>query len=314
MQKFIKHSFIFILPFVMAIILFEILLRDIPNDYSYKNDYLDSKSNEIEVLFLGSSHVYYGINPEYSKFKSFNASHISQSLNFDLAILEKYHNNWSNLKYIVIPVDYFSMFTTLMNGKEKWRVKNYSIYYNIHEESFYKCNFEIFNNSLKTNWNRLKSSYCNNLTDVTCNKLGWGTNYNSENNKDLIQTGITAAKRHTVKSNNHLCFEDNVKTLNSLIGFAKNNKVTIIFYTSPAYKTYVNNLEQKQLKKTINFVSQKTSKNSNLVYYNLLNDKSFIAEDFYDADHLNEKGAKKLTVIMDSLIVVNGKNLRLQQR
>jgi hypothetical protein len=313
MEKFIKKSSLFfIIPIVILGVLLEVFLRNIPNDYSYKNDYLDLKSNEIEVLFLGSSHVYFGINPEYSKFKSFNASHISQSLNFDLAILEKYKNKWSSLKCIVIPVDYFSMYKTLTNGIEKWRVKNYSIYYNIHKESYYKCNFEIFNNSLKMNWERLKSSYCNNSTDITCNKWGWGTIYNSKNSKDLIKTGMAAAKRHTVKSNADLCFEDNVKTLNSLVEFAKKNKIKIIFYTSPAYKTYVDNLEQKQLKRTIDLVSQKTSKNLNTVYYNLLNDKSFIAEDFYDADHLNEKGAKKLTFIMDSLIIANNKILNFQ--
>lgn len=309
MKKFVKHILLFILPFIIAGISFEILLRNIPNDYSYKKKYLDSKSNEIEVLFLGSSHVYRGINPEYSKFKSFNASHISQSLNFDLAILEKYRNNWSNLKYIVIPIDYFSMYTTLKNGIEKWRVKNYSIYYGIHKESDYKSNFEIFNNSFANNKKRLESFYYNNSTDVTCNKWGWGVKNSLKNNKQiLIKTGEKAAKRHTVDINNNLCFEDNIKTLNSVIEFAKNNKVKIIFFTSPAYKTYVAHLKQKQLNNTIHLITQLSSKNSNTVYYNLLNEKSFIAEDFYDADHLNEKGAKKLTVIMDSLILVNEKN------
>ena len=67
---------------------FELLLRNIPNDYSFKKNYLNTKSNSIEVLFLGSSHIYYGINPEYISRNSFNGSHISQSLNFDLEILE----------------------------------------------------------------------------------------------------------------------------------------------------------------------------------------------------------------------------------
>ena len=38
------------------------------------------------------------------------------------------------------------------------------------------------------------------------------------------------------------------------------------------------------------------------IYYNFLTDKSFIAEDYYDADHLNEIGAKKLTLKIDSII------------
>jgi hypothetical protein len=38
------------------------------------------------------------------------------------------------------------------------------------------------------------------------------------------------------------------------------------------------------------------------MYYNFLNDPSFQAEDFYDADHLDEKGAKKFTLLLDSVI------------
>jgi hypothetical protein len=37
-------------------------------------------------------------------------------------------------------------------------------------------------------------------------------------------------------------------------------------------------------------------------YLNLLTDKAFDEKDFYDADHLNEIGAKKFTLKIDSLI------------
>jgi len=302
MKKFLYVSILFSIPIFSSLIISELLLRQIPNDYSYKKNYLDSHSNEIELLYLGSSHVYYGLNPKYSEFNSFNASHISQSINFDLAILEKYKNNWSNLHYIVIPIDYFSMYSTLEDGIEKWRVKNYSIYYEINTSSRFSSNFEMLNGQFKTNLGRLKSHLLNNSTDITCNKLGWGKNYNSYDNRDLIQSGKAASKRHTIENNDNSCFDNNIKTLNSIIKFAKNNKVKLIFFTSPAYETYSENLEQKQLNNTINAISQKANKNLNVFYYNLLNDETFTAEDFYDADHLNEKGAKKLTIKIDSLI------------
>jgi len=305
MKKFLYVSILFALPIFLSLIITELLLRQIPNDYSYKKNYLDAHSNEIELLYLGSSHVYYGLNPEYSKFNSFNASHISQSINFDFAILEKYKNKWSNLRCVIIPIDYFSMYSTLEGGIEKWRVKNYSIYYEINNSSRFSTNFEVLNGPFKTNFGRLKSHFYKNSTDITCNKLGWGKNYNSKDPQDLIQTGKAASKRHTIENNDNLCFDNNIKTINSIIKFAKNNKVKLIFFTSPAYKTYSENLEQKQLNNTINAISQKANKNLNIFYYNLLNDETFTAEDFYDADHLNEKGAMKLTLKIDSLIIKN---------
>ena len=43
----------------------------------------------------------------------------------------------------------------------------------------------------------------------------------------------------------------------------------------------------------------------NVTYQNFLLDSSFSAIDFYDADHLDEIGAKKLTSKIDSLINLN---------
>ena len=88
---------LFILPLIIIVLSFEILLDKIPNDYRYKKEYLDQNSDRIKVLFLGSSHVYFGINPTYISLNSFNASYYSQSLDYDFEILKKYSNNWSQL-------------------------------------------------------------------------------------------------------------------------------------------------------------------------------------------------------------------------
>jgi hypothetical protein len=76
----------------------------------------------------------------------------------------------------------------------------------------------------------------------------------------------------------------------------------VIIFTTPAYKTYVQNLEINQLNNTINTVTKFADTYPNTRYYNLLNDKSFNQEDFFDADHLNETGAKKLSLIIDRII------------
>ena len=282
---------------------FESLLRDIPNDYSIKRKFLDTNSNNLEVLFLGNSHIYFGINPEYISRKSFNGAHISQSLNFDLAILEKYEDRLKNLKYIIIPIDYFSLYSTIEGGVENWRVKNYSIYYDISTWGNYWSGFEMFNGKLPSNIKRVKSYLFNRKSDITCNKFGFGTTYNSKDSKDLIETGKTASKRHTIElENNQTTFSKNIQTINSIIEFANSHNLKIIFITCPAYSSYRENLNPIQLDNSVNIIKKLSAKNTNTVYYNFLTDKTFIAEDYYDADHLNEIGAKKLTLKMDGII------------
>ena len=68
------------------------------------------RSENIKALFLGSSHTYYGINPEYFSRNSFNMSQMSQSLDLDYKILEKFEGRLSNIEYIILPISYFSLF------------------------------------------------------------------------------------------------------------------------------------------------------------------------------------------------------------
>jgi hypothetical protein len=300
MKKFLKSLIIFICPICLVIIVSEALLRKIPNDYSYKSSYLDTNSNDIEVLFLGSSHFFFGVNPDYLSYRSFNAANVSQSLDLDLEILSKYKNEWRNLQYIVVPVDYYSLFSTLTSSVESWREKNYSLYFGIktHNDVF-EAN-EFFENKPKVNLGRLYKYYLKGLSGITCSKLGWGENYQSRVQKNLLLTGKKAALRHRAKSLQSLDYT--VSILQEMIAFAKAKKLKLIFITSPAFKSYRQNLDTTQLAMVAKTMRRFVISDPNIFYYNWLSDESYTKSDFYDADHLNEIGARKLSIKIDSVL------------
>lgn len=303
MKKFIKYVLLFSIPIFVFEVSLEFLLRKIPNDYIYKKEFLDKNSDSIRVLFLGSSHSFYGINPVYFSANSFNASHIAQSLDYDFEILKKYNNHWSKLKCIAIPISYFSLFGKLETGVESWRVKNYTIYYGMNTSDKLINYSEALSNKLNVNLRRIDSYYIKGNSSISCSNLGWGLSYNSKNKRDLSITGKTAAKRHSKKDDKH--FTENVNILKSIIEFAKNKGVKVFFYIPPAYHTYTENLDSIQLNRTINTLINISSKYNNVTYHNFLLDSSFLEIDFFDADHLNEIGAKKLTSKLDNLINQN---------
>jgi hypothetical protein len=300
MKKFIWYTIFFIFPIALLSTLIEVLCRRIPNDYQYKISYLDSNANIINVLILGSSHAYYGINPVYLKYKAFNAAYISQSLDYDWEIIKKYDNHWHNLKCIVLPIDYFSFYCNLNESAESWRKKNYIIYEGIKLQNDLSSNTEILSSKFIVNIARIHSNYINHDSVILCSKLGWGTEYNSKKNKNLVISGKIAALRHTIK--NSKCLEKNIFILTNIIKYAFTNKIKVLLITSPAYKTYVEALNSNQLNTTLNILNNLSRGYGNVQYYNLLNDKSFAGTDFYDADHLNEIGAKKLTNKIDSIL------------
>ena len=231
MNNFLRNFFLFMLPIVIVGFFADILLRKIPNDYSYKKTYLDFNSSKIEVLFLGSSHVFAGVEPAYIKTQSFNAAMVSQSLKFDFEILKKYSGKYTQLKYIVLPVDYFSLYTTLETSMEEWRVKNYNIYFDINTNKKIEYNTEILSNKIKPNLGRIYKYYFKNISDVTCSPLGRGKYYISTNKKDLFITGKEAAERHSAKNNQY--FNENVEILTSIVEFAQARHSQVLLFTSP---------------------------------------------------------------------------------
>lgn len=301
MKRILLKTFYFSLPIILVGLCMEVLLRNVPNDYLYKREYLDMHSNEIETLIMGSSHAFYGFDPIYFSSETFNASHISQSLNYDFEIYRKYQNDFNNLKTIILPISYFTLWGKLENSEESWRVKNYSLYYKIKTSGSVIDNTELFSNKFGINIKRLYLYYIKKQESISCSEFGWGTAYESENSKDLIETGEIAAKRHTImdigSEKNASIFNENIEILNSIIALSKKRNVKIIFITLPAYKTYTEGLNEGQKAKTIEAIMDIEQKN-NCVYLNLLEDQSFVSTDFYDADHLNEFGAKKISILL----------------
>lgn len=300
MTPFLKKISLFALPILLLIFSFEGFLRHIPNDYTLKKTFLDQHSTTIQTLFLGSSHAYFGINPMYCSTNSFNASYVSQTLDCDVNILEKYDGKWNKLQYIVIPISYFSLFSKLETDVEAWRVKNYMIYYGFHSSHKIKDYSEFLSSNFKINISKLYDYYYVHQNTISCSALGFGLDYTAKTQKDLQKSGIDAAKRHT--ANDFTYFEENRNYLIELIQFAKKRHIKVFLFTPPAYFTYTNNLNQTQLNQTIATAEALKKMNDHVSYINFLNDSTFIKSDFYDADHLNDIGAKKLTEAINTHI------------
>lgn len=296
MKKFILKIIYLSLPILVIAIVMEMLLRNIPNDYLLKSQYLDKHSSEIETLILGSSHAFYGLNPEYFSSKTFNAANIAQTLNYDYEIIKKYQDNFKNLKTIVLPISYFTLYKKLETAPESWRVKNYMIYYKMHCSKSITYYSEVLCNRIYINIIRLISYYVFGDPTISCSDLGWGNTYNSKNAKDLVKTGKDAARRYTVKDlnsdMNQQIFKENVFILESILRWSKKNNIKILLFTPPGYKTYRENLNPVQMETTINTTREICSKFNNCIYINLQSDTNFVASDYYDGDHLSEIGAK----------------------
>ena len=290
-------------PVLVLLLGLEVVLRQIPNDYKYKASYFDSYASELQSLILGSSHSFFGVDPIYFRDKAFNASHVSQGLEYDYEILNKYKSELVNLRTIYIPISYFTFWKKLKNGNNSWRRRRYFSAYGFENDMTLKDFIEITGN-FKKNFFMAKDYIFRKKNNITCSSSGWCTLYNSENAKNLEETGIEAAQRHSRAIHTeelNAIYYSNVGLLKSMIEWCRSNNVRVVLFTPPAAKSYRDNLDVEQIQQSVNTAIQLAGSYENCLYENMLADGDFIAEDFYDADHLSEIGAKKLSIKLDYL-------------
>lgn len=297
MKRFLITVSIFLLPVFIAAGAVELALRNIPNDYKQKRDYITKHGNEIEVLCLGNSHMFYGINPEYFSLNTFNGSHISQSIDCDLALYQKYGDRYTKLRYLIMVLDYVSVNQQLKEGAEAWRVKNYNIYYDLNLSYKPADHFELLSSKMNIIRKRL-DYYKTHQSNISCAPNGWGYPVDTLD-IDFEKNGAAAAKRHKLTNPNTA--NDNIDCLSSLISDAQQKGIKVILLATPAHKAYVKHLDKAQLKK-IEETGDALSKQTGVIYMNLLNDSDFVSTDFMDPDHMNVRGAKKLSLKLDSII------------
>lgn len=303
MKRFIIRTVLLIIvPLLLGIVLCEYYLRKIPNDYSYKNEWLSNNAGSIRVLNLGSSHAFFGIEPSLFSCKSFNAAHVSQSIKYDHFIFSKFVNEMDSLEVLVLPVSYGSFFGFgPENGIEDWRVKYYSIYYGCKYHRFEpKYNLEVYNG---LQFDKVWNSILCKADHRTCNELGFGATYKLENrSEDWKESGATAAKRHTMAKIDSSIMEKNIRLVGEMVDKCVEKKAQVIILTTPTFHTYRENLNREQLKLMEDCCNSFVEQYDNVCYLNLLADDRFLPDDFFDADHLNEFGAAKLTKILQQTI------------
>lgn len=298
--KFILKVFLLaILPAILFLSAYEVLYRNIPNSYKLKHDYLAKSADSVKILILGSSHIFYGVNPEYLPKGSFSAANVSQSLYYDGLIYDRYFKGKVNPEYIIIGMSYNSLWHDLAKSIEDWRIRKYNIYYGFGGIRDYLSddNYE-FTLGDRTVWDYYRS----NKDFLKCTDLGFGTSYIDNSSYDLNETGLSAAKRHACNMKERAGdFAINIAALDDILSDAA-GRSKIVFLTAPGYSSYRNAIPKEQILRTEDVVEEYIKKYPDVVYLNLFEDGRFVEKDFFDGDHLCTSGAKKLSIILNDTL------------
>ncbi len=279
----------------------EYTLRQIPNDYNYKAAWLDEHAQDVECIVLGSSHAYFGVQPKYFTCNTFNAAHVSQSLNFDNHILGKYESNMDALKYVILPISYFTLASSLEQGGEAWRVTKYVLYYDSPIDKKYN-HYELKPLNLST-LKRLGRFIIKGENTISIDSLGWGVGYSfDKKTEDWKGSGAVAAKRHTKKSIDQERVQSNIAHIDNIIEIANRHNAKVVLLNTPTHEVYREHLNAEQWQLMNNVCDSIALAHENVYRLNYFSDSTFVDDDFFDADHLNEYGAKRLSIMLSNAL------------
>jgi len=259
------------------------------------------------MMVLGSSHNQNALNPEFLKLKTVNLANASQDIQIDSALFFKYAGEMKALKAVILELDYFTL--EEKNDKENFRLPWYKRFFGIelypislyNRVSIYASSPSFFNKVMADAINPKKIKY-------QINQYGFITNdfpgVMEDLKYDSLQLAATAGERlkgkHAAVSLYNLDF--NKSKLNSIIRYCITHNIEVILLSAPMYTTYINNeVAEKNIRRR-QYVDSLKNAAPAVHYFNYENDPRFSVHDFKNDDHLNSTGAKKYTLIIDSLV------------
>lgn len=305
MRSFIIRLAVFFIPLIGFVFLYEMFLTTITTSFTVKRDLIEKKLDSTELVVLGTSKTFAGINPSYLDYFTINLANNSQSSYYDIKLLEKYIDKLPKLKAVIVEVNFFSFEYNLDNGPESWRNTYYYHTFKIKPQSkelhFYE-KFLLYNYKPKDIVLHLedKEEYKSYLKNS-----GWGKN---EIGKSL-PTKEFALKRYLHLRRNYMHesdLNDNIKLFESFIENLNEKNIRIVLVQMPVSPFLSKIIDPKLLEKNKHVIDGFRLKYKNLIYLDYLNDDRFPNSSFIDSDHLNYLSANKFsTILNDTLFKLN---------
>ena len=265
-------------------------MRQIPNEYKYKNDWMNLHTEEVETLILGSSHAWFGINPEYINGLAFNLAFMSQSLKYDSFLLHKWGDKYKKLKLVIIPISYSTFFFDNPFGV----LQAPSYYRNYMDCPYYSgYSFEVL--FFKALHGKIITQRDNNW-QLSCNELGWHETPVEPKEEDWNDF-VKVRNLVRIQAGSLDEVEKNYLYLKEMALFCKEHSIRLVLVSIPMPKAYNDALDDDLLAVAYDQV-RRVQKDSNLDYFDYREDPRFIPDDFADANHLNKIGAEKFTKIL----------------
>ena len=292
MKKFLFRLLCFSLPLLVAMGALEAWLESAPNVARDKHRWMTEHSRAVGTLVLGHSHNFYGIRPEFLGPGGYNLALPSQTYRYDYCLLT--HYPMDALRTVILNYDYFQLWEDFeRQPDERFQAMRYRIYMDcdVHPRlSWY--GFEVLCPPLV----RKKLLDSGEAQAAHCDSLGWGTEYSLESRPADWDNGALRAEGNTRHDSTITLLNEQI--LDSLFAHCRRRAIRVVMVNTPTTPLFRRHEDPRQLALNRRVLANLLRRNPEVTFLDYEADSAFTADDFFDADHLNQYGAKKLTLML----------------
>lgn len=268
------------------------------NPYSIKYNLI--KDYNLEMIIGGNSHLGFGVLADSLTFSAANMANKGREFETDVAIINNLEfEKYKNLKAVIIPISYYSLFSSLNDIENKYLVDQKRLYYHFYNIKNYDqgiiTNRLLFNSPARELFN--DSFLFPFLNKNIFSPKGWRANDITFQNDNEIYNKL---KKVDLKLADKITLNKNLALLKSLINKCKENNVKLYLILPPYSNVYYSVSKNKYT----NLILKIMQKKFNSEDFFLINSNTFMTsslEYYENTDHLNFKGAHIFTEKLDSI-------------
>ncbi len=258
----------------------------------YKNFNNTIKQEKYENIITGLSYADVGIIQQLLKVPSFNFALGSQDLYFDYEILKKIlteNINVKALKYAIITLSYYSF----QYDMSKSCLSDLTIrYYNILKT--------IHNNDIKNLFDITEENEI--FLNLSQELFVENFKYIIDNNITMINEEIGKVRAITDSNKNYpVTVKENIQIFKDYLDLLRLYKIEPIIVICPVTMYYYKYFSEKLIDEFYSIILSFKEKYK-FELYDYFKSEAFDLSDFRDVAHLNEKGAKKFTKLLNNQI------------
>lgn len=293
MKHFLANVLIGFVIFCSIWLTVEIIVTkvDVKNNYSYKYNYVYD-NQDIKTLLIGNSFFEFGINPYMLGDSVFDFAIIGKWIYFDAQLAHSIFPTMPNLQTVIFPMGYTVPYNSYhyerLTGFHKRQIYYYAkfmhVYYDVYPDKYIYAS-ALYHNRLGANFWKMK--------DVKRDPLGYVIK--DTQCEDWVERAIFNPSIFSGDTAS-LCYNEYKEYLKDLAKTCYDNHLRFVVVTCPCADCYLDDVKEEGMRRLYDLVDSVKAYYP-IEYYNYLNDVEFRADSiYYDAAHLNSKGADMLSV------------------